>query len=752
MKRYVGFHPTFSRHDRVNKFPLFVWLIENVPILLAAALAVSCSAPVRDGFAVVIDSQSYKEAKAEIDGYFRTVENRGLHPVLVIDRWGVPDSIRAELIRLYNAKKNPIQGCVFIGDIPVAKVRDAQFLTSAFKMDQSGRYPMSDYCVSTDRFYDSFDLEWDFIQQDTARKEYFYYSLRNDCPQILRPTIYSARIFPRTNPRGDKYVKLRRYMQRVNAADAANNPIDQVLSFGGHGNVSDSWTARMDEKIEMYDQMPWMRKQLKGVEYIDFRYKDFIKQTLKNELQRPDLDYAVLHHHGSEEEQLLSGTPVTSSLPVSIDNARRYARSQVRSYLKRGRSAAEARASIEKVLGTPIPEQWIREADDPDIVADDEAYSYAEDLHVAEFATYRPQVRMVSLDACYNGSFHEDESIQECYLFGEGNGTVIAIANTVNSIQDRWINRYLGMLGMGLRSGYLAVFNNTLENHVFGDPTFAFTPAADPGFDVNAAALNYSPSFWKKQLENGYPAVQVMACYMLAERCEGNWSDLLAAKFRNSPYGMVRLAALLELANYRDDNFRECVRLGINDGNEMTQRFAVILAADCGDDSLIEPMVTLYCENYIPDRVRFDLASSFRSFDSTKVVNTFDKVFPRIVNYSNPDSVGTVIRKNLMSLTSYMADEFLDYVLDTWNTEKSRISDIRSLRNYPAHALVPKLLEYLSEPKEPAVQEALWEALGWFVLSYRAPEIAARAKAVCDDTRYPQEVRKQALRAYNRLK
>lgn len=722
-------------------------------ILLAAILLASCAGKVnRDGFAIVIDRQSYNEAKTEIDRYMQVVESRGLHPILVIDRWGVPDSIRAELIRLYNAKSNPIEGCVFIGDIPIAKVRDAQFMTSAFKMDQGGRNEMAEYCVSTDRFYDSFDLEWDFIQQDPDRKEYFYYSLRPDCSQILRPTIYSARIFPRTNVRGDKYDKLRRYMQRVNEADKNNNPIDQVLSFGGHGNVSDSWTARMDEKIEMYDQMPWMRKQLKGVEYIDFRYKDYIKETLLNELQRTDLDYAVLHHHGSEEEQLLSGTPVTSAVALSMDNARHYAHSQTRSYLKRGKTAAEAKASIEKILGSPVPDQWIKEANDPQITAADEADSYAQDLHVAEFDKFHPQVRMVSLDACYNGSFHVDESIQECYLFGQDNGTIIAIANTVNSIQDRWINRYLGMAGLGLRSGYFAVFNNTLENHVFGDPTFAFTPAANPGFDVNAAVLDYSPSFWKRQLDNEYPAVQVLACYMLAQRCEGNWSDLLAQKFKTSPYGMVRLAALLELACYRDDNFLECVELGINDGNEMTQRFAVKLAANCGNDRFVEPMVALYCENYIPDRVRFDLGSGFRSFDSAIVVNAFDKVFPRMVNYADPANTGNTIRKNLISLTSYLGPEFALYVLSDENTEKSRISEIHSIRNYPAHSSVPKLLEYLSEPKEPAIQEAMWEALGWFELSYQAPLIAAKAREVMDDTRYPEPVRKQALRAYNRLK
>ena len=723
-------------------------------ILFAAMILASCgNSTKRDGFAVVIDPQSYKEAKAEIDQYLKVVESRGLHPILVIDRWGIPDSIRAELIRLYNAKENPIEGCVFIGDIPIAKVRDAQFLTSAFKMDQGGRNAMADYCVSTDRFYDSFDLEWNFIQQDPDRKEYFYYSLRNDCSQKLRPTIYSARIFPRTNARGDKYDKLRRYMKRVNEADAKNNPIDNVLSFGGHGNVSDSWEARMDEKIEMYEQMPWMRRQQKGIMYIDFRHDDFIKERLTTQLQIPELDYAVLHHHGSEEEQLLSGYPVTSSLPVSMDNARRYAHSQTRSYLKRGRTEAEAKASIESYLRSPIPDAWIKEANNPDVIAADDAYSYAQDLHVAEFANYHPQVRMVSLDACYNGSFHVDESIQESYLFGEGNGTLLAVANTVNSIQDRWINRYLGMLGMGMRTGYIAVFNNTLENHLFGDPTFAFTPAADPGFDVNEAARNYSYKFWKKQLDNPYPAVQVLACYMLAERCDGDFKSLLLDKFKTSPYGMVRLAALLELGQSRSDELIECIELGLNDGNEMTQRFAVLLAGDCGNKTLAETLVRLYCENTLPDRVRFDLTSTtLRSFDSVSVVSAFDKVFPEFTCYNNPDSVAKVKKNSLINSTTSMTSDFENDVLTDKYSEKNRISDIRSLRNYPAHELVPVILEYLSEPKEPAIQEAMWEALGWFELSYRAPDIAEKAKAVMNDERYEEDVRYQAQRAYNRLK
>ena len=99
-----------------------------------------------------------------------------------------------------------------------------------------------------------------------------------------------------------------------------------------------------------------------------------------------------------------------------------------------------------------------------------------------------------------------------------------------------------------------------------------------------------------------------------------------------------------------------------------------------------------------------------------------------------------------------MTSDFDEEVLSNKYTDKNRISNIRSMRNYPVHELVPVMLDYLSEPKEPAIQEAMWEALGWFELSYQAPLIAAKAKEIMDDERYDKAVRYQAQRAYNRLK
>ena len=133
---------------------------------MAFAFCVSCTES-KPGFAIVIDSQSYKEAKTEIDRYCSLVESRGLYPYLIIDRWGQPDSIRQQLITLYNDRKHPIEGCVFIGDIPVVMVRDAQHFTTALKMDQfkvNGSYSTA---VMKEGFRNETNAGWNAWTQST---------------------------------------------------------------------------------------------------------------------------------------------------------------------------------------------------------------------------------------------------------------------------------------------------------------------------------------------------------------------------------------------------------------------------------------------------------------------------------------------------------------------------------------------------------------------------------------------------------
>ena len=114
-------------------------------LLLAAT---TLSAASRDGFAIVIDPKSYAEAKAEVQAYAAAIEQaHNLRVYTIIDRWDVPDSIRAELQRLNAQKTEPVIGTVLIGDIPVAMIRDGQHMTSAFKMDQTNPRKDSRYSL-----------------------------------------------------------------------------------------------------------------------------------------------------------------------------------------------------------------------------------------------------------------------------------------------------------------------------------------------------------------------------------------------------------------------------------------------------------------------------------------------------------------------------------------------------------------------------------------------------------------------------
>ena len=731
-----------------------------VTCLASLLLAASCTQKsAQNGFAIVIDQESYSQAKVQIDTYVRVVENRGLKPYLIIDKWGVPDSIRQQLKMLYNAKKNPIEGCVLIGDIPVPMVRDAQHFTTAFKMNQnSPAFTFTETCVPSDRYYDSFDLEWDFIRQDEERSEYFYYSLRADCSQTLKPTIYSARIMPRNTGTGDKYEKLRRYMDRVNTADQNNNPLDNIFYFSGQGFISESVDARIDEKAELYDHFPYLKKQHQAIEYVDHKREKFIKTRLINQMQYPTLDFAVLHHHGDATIEYLSDYPEAETSKEDILMMQRYMREQMREGHRKGMTEAEVKRRVRNFFECDIPDSWFNGALDPEQIAKDNADDEIEEdninLHYSDFSFYHPQCRVVSLDACYNGSFHKDESIQEGYLFTEGNGTIAVMANTVNVLQDKWANRYIGLLGMGMRVGQLARINPYLEQHVFGDPTFAFTPSVNPGFDVNhAVASERSESFWKKQLNSQYADIQMIAMDRLSES-NNNYSDAILDVFKNSPSGIVRLAAMLDLGVYRDDNYVTSIALALSDAHEMTQRLATTLAGHNGDSRLVMPMVELACKNNTSERIEFDLSSAFETFDSTAVMAAFDEYYPTVRFYNNPDSIGRLIRHALHSYVTNTPADTEETIFDTSLTETQRISGVRTLRNNNIHALVPKLLDYLSEPDKDNVllQTCLWEALGWYTRSIQADAIAAKALEMSSDNRFDARVRNEALKTYNRVR
>ena len=711
---------------------------------MVAASYVSVQA--RDGFAIVIDPKSYNEAKTQVEAYASAVEQlHGMKPYIVIDRWQMPDSIRATLIRMHSQKQDPVIGAVFVGDIPVAMVRDAQHMTSAFKMDQ--RRDRRESSVPSDRYYDDFGLKFNSLGKDET-KPYFYYSLRADSRQNLQPTIFSGRIRPTDAGGTSRYEKLRSYLSKLVEEKRRQRSLQQMFYFSGHGYISESKVARIDEKGSYLEHFPELRGRVNRIGYLDHSDHNPVKTMLMDELMRTDLDLAVLHHHGYWDTQYLNALVKPQTVRAAKDFVTRYCREHIYEAKQRGKNADSLRVALEKKFD--LPQSWLANALDPELTKQDSLDEAASDLHLEDFKGYgfRPNVPVVVIDACFCGSFHQDDCIANEYLFQPGR-TVVCIANTVNVLQDKWSDRLLGLLSNGGCVGDIARYSTYLESHIIGDPSFRFAPTNGNTLNLDHIINEDKPSVWKKLLNNDHPDIQALAIEHLF-RHNLISSAKLRSIYESSPYATVRLQALEKIALMGDDNFIEVLKEASQDSHELVQRQALRLIGKSGDERLIPALIKVCISNNTSDRCNFNAITDLSVFPKDKLLAEFDLQFNSpTVCYMQKDSVRTKIRRTIeRSADKWTKDTEL--IVNPSTTAKKRIMYIRQCRNFMAHGLIPMLIDYL--PKADAdSQKALLEAFGWHNYSTMVPRMIEAAKAIAADTRYDEAVRNEATKTIARL-
>ncbi|MBD5378566.1 MAG: HEAT repeat domain-containing protein [Bacteroides sp.] len=718
------------------------YLLAILAVLISATAGAAVKQP---GFAIVIDPASYKEAKAEVDAYAASIKADGLVPFIVTDDTDNPDKLRARLKKMYEAKNNPIEGAVFIGDIPVVRVTDAQHLASALKMDQRA-FPRDQWAVASDRFYDDFGLQFRFIERDSINPQWYYYSLAPEGAQYLAPNIYTGRIKPMDNGT-DKYEQIRHYLKKAVQAKKEANIVDNILYFSGHGYVSESVHARIDEKGELLQNFPWMHTRRQGIDYIDHKRDRYVKTRLMNELQRDNLDIAILHHHGGEELEYLNDEPDINTPMEAIDAVKDYASYVYRRHRGKGQPDDSVKIGISRNLGG-IPVDWMTEKDTPEKIKQDSINNRKLNLYVEDFEGFDPDVRLVILDACYNGSFHRPRYLSGAYIFDDGK-TVAAIANSVNVLQDKWANRYIGAVGMGMRAGNLVKLNPYLESHFIGDPTFRFNSPVG-NVDVNVL-LAGNPAQWKEYLDSEYPALRAMALRQLADANLID-SDALLSAYMNDNSEVVRMEAMMLLSNFADENFIKCLDLAVDDSFELIQRFAVNFIGKCGNQELARALVSVGQRNNTGERIEFGVENSAAVYPCKLLLSTLDSIFVE-TDYMDSEVIKGYIAH---ALDVYADSERLTGTQQLCNSDsltvKQQIQKIRTLRNSNMHYLVDDLLVFLQKPHDETVTVSLLEALGWFNKSFRRDDIAAVALTMSKDKKQSAAVRDEALKTYRRLK
>ena len=281
----------------------------------------------KTSFAIVADLTTWQKCQAEILRYRDVLEAEQLPSYIVADRWKHPEQLREILLKLYNEQH--LEGAVFIGDIPIPMIRKAQHMTSAFKMDEK-KYPMIRSSVPSDRFYDDFDLKFDFLKQDSLNPLMFYYNLSAVSPQDIRCDIYTGRIKPVISEGLDKYQQIRDYLSKAVAAHQEANRLDQFVSYTGEGSYSNSLTAWRAEQQTLREQLPGVFDRKNNARFMRYSMWDYPKDDVITALKREDLDMMIFHEHGLPHRQYLSAVPSTHDYEQHMEILKREVRLKLR--------------------------------------------------------------------------------------------------------------------------------------------------------------------------------------------------------------------------------------------------------------------------------------------------------------------------------------------------------------------------------------------------------------------------------------
>lgn len=723
-------------------------LFKRISVSLALLTAVVTMNAASDyGFAIFVDSISFTKTEPELKAYAAAVDRQGLKSEIVVVTEDVtPDSLRSIIRTMATRKASPIEGMVFVGDIPIPMLLDAQHLTSAFKVSQNPKRLERSSCPS-DRFYDDLNLKFDFIARDQKKPLLYYYSMTAESPQKVMPSLYSGRIKSMDFYGKDKYDNLRDYLRKIVRLKSRDEQLTQMLYFSGSGYNSESVISRIDEKAAHLEHFPWMKNRKSTLTYIDHKDATFTKYMLMSQMQRPDLSLALLHHHGSPTKEYINRYPDTRNAREQLEGAKSYFRSKIRGAVENGVPFDSACASYARNFDVPV--EWFKDVMTPASIAADSIYDYQLDLHIGDFGKYKPNARVVILDACFNGAFNNDKYIAGAYIFGEGDCAAV-IANSVNSLQDKLCDRNLGMLGLGMRVGNIVKYNPYLESHVLGDPTFAFASNDKKMFDVNRK-LHEGPSFWKKQLKSEYPVVQALALEKLAADGAITPAQLLE-QYKTSPNYLTRLSAFMLLSESGAPEFTEAIALGLDDSYELIRRFASVFAGKNGNPELIPTIINVFARQVNDKRVNFQLQNAMTLFSYDSLIKELEKQRP----YRNAYNEADLMEKARKSIAERFSDKKFEESLAMLTAEKPDMKEIKSfvrqMRNYPLHPSFDKLVDYLYACNDDNVQKSLVEAFGWFNYSYIAPKVAERMDAVASDSRFSDSVRNEARKSAARLR
>jgi hypothetical protein len=661
--------------------------------------------------AVVTDTVTYQIIGKDIDQYLAAINDDGKRAVLVLDVWQHPDSIRQALLALY--QNSQLEGAVFIGDIPVVMTRDAQHLSLAFKMNQARDWKESS--IPSDRFYDDFDLQLEYIKQDSTEKLYHYYTLKASSAQYVASDIYSARIKAPEMSGKDKYRLLSEYLQKVVRDKRRQRTLSHVLYFTGHGYNSESINARIDEGWVLKHHFPFLGKRRSSrLDFMNFDADEFVRDRLLAQLTDTTLDVAILHHHGDSDVQYLSETPKAGAPLQHVAALKAFFRSKIR----KAKDTVAAKQYYMK--NYDVPESWVANAFDSATVAADSLRDASANVVISDTYGRAFSAKFIMFDACFNGSFHRNDYISGHYIFNSG-ATIAAKANTVNALQDMWPNELIGLLSEGVCVGNWAKEVFTLESHLIGDPTFRFA-AGSAALDRDIVKEKNNPKYWRKVLSNSasLPDIRALALVKLQNnRAIASDELLLALEKDDNP--LVRLEAFSLLKKRLSRQLPQAIALAMSDSYELLRRLGTLTAGKSGDTALLSVIAGAYFNPATTNREYFQLRYAIEQYPYDTIASCFASWRAKNPLWPTEKSYAAFLANLKRSAD---ADKETFAKLNDTTSKPARFT-ISTQRNLCQTEHLAELFEYLKNGGDAELRVLTAETFGWYVYSWRRDEILA---------------------------
>jgi hypothetical protein len=685
--------------------------------------------------AVVVDTATYHAVGTDVDNYLSAIRSEGKRAALVVDRWENPDSIRLCLQTLYQT--DGLEGAVLLGDVPVVMTRDAQHLSNAFKMDQARDWKESS--IPSDRFYDDFDLKFNFLKRDSTERLYHYYTLSSNSAHQVESEIYSARIKAPVIPGKNKYQSLAEYLQKVvEGKKEEKRNLSRILLFSGHGYNSESLNARLDEEWALKHHFPFLENRQEGrLDFINYDTDLYVRHRLLAVLADPALDLAILHHHGSEDTQYLGETPRVSVPQQLAETLKAFFRAKIRSAKD---TTAAKNYYMENFHVTP---EWLDHAFDPAVATADSLAEAQLNITIADTYGRRFEPGFIMFDACFNGSFHLDDYLSGHYIFAPG-GTTVVRANTVNALQDMWPDELIGLLNEGVCVGNWAKEVFTLESHLIGDPTFHY--ASESHLDREMVAEAHNPRFWREKLATGYPTdVRALALLKL-QRAKAISSEELLSFLKKDEDPIVRLEAFVLLKKRLSPLLTQAIETAMSDSYELTRRLATLTAGKNGDAALLEPITRAFFDPALTTRERFQLQYGVEQYSYETIAQRFEEARKQSPDWPREDTYA-VFWKNLQRSSDSNREDALK--LNDRTAKRSRFL-IATQRNMCQTEHLDEYFKFLKTGDDRILRLLQAETFGWYLYSHRRNEIIDFCKqqyAVEEDA----EIKNELEKTINRL-